>query len=144
MSRTIQQIRDQLLLTSIFGRRLGLDSQEFLVGALDNRVVTQQATTTTTGTNINPHGFTGISSSTNTTWQISAPVEGIGKQLAATSTSTGTMAVQAPAGVTFLTTAGSSFNQMVFTAVGQAVELFGVSTSVYAAIGAGSCAFSTF
>ncbi len=143
MAKTIEQIRDSIA-TSIFGRRVGLSNDQYLVGPLDNKTVTQQATTLTTGTVINPHGFTGVSSSTNTTWAMAAPVEGVGKQLAATSTSTGTMVVQLPSGVTFLTTAGSSFNQATFNAIGQAVELFGVSTSVYAAIGAGSCTFSTF
>ena|SRR5258706_15958194 len=142
MAMTIQQLRNNIL-TSIFGRRLGLDNDQYLVGALDNKVVTQQATTLTTGTVINAHGFTGVSSSTNTTWSMAAPVEGISKQLVATTTSTGTMAVQLASG-NFLTTAGSSFNQVTFTALGQSVDLVGLSTSLYAAIGAGSAAYSTF
>ena len=143
MAMSIEQIR-QTIITSLFGRRLGLSVDQYLVGALDNKVVTQQATTLTTGTRINAHGFTGVSSSTNTTWTMDPPVEGVSKQLAATSTSTGTMTVQLPTGANFVTTAGSSFNQVAFTALGQSIDLFGASTSVFMAIGAGSAAYSTF
>lgn len=142
MAISLETLRSSIL-DSIKGRKFGLSPTGYLVGAPDNVVPVSQATTATTGTVIDPFGFTGVSSSTNTTWSLAAPVAGVTKQLIATTTSTGTMAVQLASG-NFLTTSGSSFNQMSFAALGQSVDLIGLSTALYGVNGLASCTFSTF
>ncbi len=143
MAKSLQQLSNSII-TSVFGRRLGMDIGGYLVGPPDMKVQTQVATSLTTSSAIDPHGITSLAATSAATYAMSAPVEGVEKKLVCTSTGAGNQVVQLPTGVTFQTTAGTSFNQATFSGVGQSADLVGLSTSLYAAIGTASCAFSTF
>lgn len=143
MTQSNEQLRSGIK-TSIFGRRVGLDNNDYLQGPLSPKYATQTLTSASTATAILPYGYTALSSSNGATFAMAAPVEGVDKRIFDSSTASGSVVVQLPTGVTFITTAGSSFNQATFSGIGQTADLFGQSTSAYAVLGLAGCAFSTF
>ena len=144
---TLSALRTQIR-TSIKGPRLGLDTTPdqvgtvggsnfrggLLVGHAGQRLPIQ-AISATGGSSIFPSGFvelscTKASSAINT---IQAPIPGATVDIYVASTNQSTLGhvIQAPAGVNFATTTGSSANQLTFLQVGAQAELVGISTSLY-------------
>lgn len=137
------------ILTSIYGRRLGLNKNEFVVGTKDLAKATQDigtgTTASSTGTEILNYGITSLAvataaattgSSYGTTevagvFALAAPEPGVEKTIyTASSHSTMLISVQFSTGVTALnTSAGSTFGGLSFNAPGQWVRLVGLSTS---------------
>lgn len=150
MAVSLEQIRNKIF-TSIYGRRLGLDPNEFLVGPKDVRVATQTLTSATTGTNALNYGITGFNvttasastaSSVGTTevgrsFLLDAPAEGVTKFVynANTTGSTASVVVEFGTGVTcFSASLGSTFTGLTMWAGGQYAHLVGVSTSQWLAM----------
>lgn len=145
-TRTVLQ---NSILTSIYGRRLGLNKNEFVVGPKDIALATQDigtgTTVSSTGTEILNYGITSLSVATAAattgssygtaevagTFALAAPEPGVQKTIyTASSHSTMLISVQFSTGVTALnTSAGSTFGGLSFNAPGQWVKLIGVSTS---------------
>lgn len=143
---TLEQLRSSIL-TSIYGRRLGLKSGEFLVGPKDIVKGIQSLTSGTTGTEVTNYGITFLdvttaaastASSLGTTeigcaWVMAAPEPGVAKTIQKVSSTGGsTMPVVCGfgSGVTaynssFLTTATG----IMLNAIGQQVTLMGVTTA---------------
>lgn len=59
MAQSLETLRSSLL-TSIFGRRLGLDPQEYVTGVKAMRGVVQDLTSASTGTALNAYGTVNI------------------------------------------------------------------------------------
>lgn len=114
------------IITSIFGNRAGLTKDGFLV-AKDNQV-----DAASTASNLLPGGINTISTS-STAYTLGAPVPGLHKVLAATSTSTAAVTVTLAAG-SFLSTAGSTQTIATFNGIGQSLYLVGLSTSRYSVV----------
>lgn len=146
---TLENLRSSIL-TSIYGRRLGLKNGDFLVGPKDLAKATQAigdpaSTASTTGTAILNYGITSLAvataaattgSSYGTTevagvYALAAPEPGVEKLIyTASNHSTMLISVQFSTGVTGLnTSAGSSFGGLSFNAPGQWVRLVGLSTA---------------
>lgn len=126
------QTRDQLrrqLLVSMMGSKAAFDVRGYEVGEEDTRLPVQNITTTLPTSHL-PNGFTNysctVTSSAIHTFQDA--VAGIYKTLTQISSSTLGIAVQFGALANIVTTAGSSFNQIVFAGVGHTVGLACVST----------------
>lgn len=127
---TLEGLRSQIQ-TSVFGRRLGLDIGETLVGPNDIRKPVTAATSLTTGTNISAYGHTTITcASAATVFILADPVPGVFKTL--TNISTGGPKVTL-SNATIRNQLGSTNTFLLWTASssGQTATLFGESTSVW-------------
>lgn len=127
MSR--EALRNQIL-TSMFGRRAGMDVNGYEVGEQDTRLPVD-VITTTVGTSLNPNGQSLLSCTvaSSATHTLQSPVSGVYKQITQISSSTLGIAVQFGANANIVTSAGSSFNQITYQGVGHTANLFCVSTS---------------
>jgi hypothetical protein len=127
--QTREQLRNQLK-TTMFGRLAGMDVRNYEVGEEDTRLPVQNVSTTVP-TSCLPNGFTNFTctaaSSAIHTFQDA--VAGIYKTLTQLSSSTLGIAIQFGAAANIVTSAGSSFNQIVFAGVGHSVGLACVSTA---------------
>lgn len=118
------------MMTSMMGSRAGMDNLGYEVGEEDTRLPIDNITSTVP-TSLSPNGFsnfscTAVSSAIHTLQQT---VAGIYKTLTQISSSTLGIAVQFGPNANIVTTAGSSFNQIVFAGVGHTVGLACVSTA---------------
>ena len=151
---TLQQLRNSIL-TSIHGRRLGLDPNEFLVGVKDTLRPIQSLTSGSTATTVLNYGLTQLNvttgaastaSSIGTTetgcsWQMAAPVAGVEKiltKVSATAGSTMPCIVEFSTGATVTgvdTTLGTTFTGVNLQGVGAFVRLLGLGTTAWLVIG---------
>ncbi len=125
MAFSLEQLRS-LSITNLFGRRLGLDPNGFIVGAKPVREVVTNATTDTTATDIPNHGFHTVSSTTAGGWDVADPVPGCHLTITAISASTNTLTFNS---ATIYSTAGIESDTAVMNALGESITLQGVSTS---------------
>lgn len=138
MAYSLESLRSAIM-TSIFGRRLGLDRDENLVGPkLLKRAVTA-ATSDTTGTALPNHGYCSVVTTTDDTWTLSAPYTGAEVTLMTGSSSTGVHSINTT-NATIYSTVGIAGSTVVLTGAGAAITLLGLSTSVWQVI---SCAGSS-
>ena len=156
MTQLLQTIRNNIL-TSMHGRRVGLDVNQFIQGPKDIRKQTQfigsstNSSASSTGTEIDNFGYTALAVATQAastgssygttevggTFALAAPAEGVEKLIyTASQHSTMLISVQFSTGVTGQSaSAGSSFGGLSFNAPGQWVRLLGASTSKWIMIG---------
>ena len=126
---TREQWRNQIQ-TTMFGRKAGYDQLGYEVGEQDTRLPIDNISTTVQSS-LSPNGASVLSctvASSSLQTMINA-VAGIYKQITQISSSTLGIALQLGANAQIITTAGSSFNQVVFAGVGHTVNLFCVSSS---------------
>jgi len=135
------------ILTSIFGRRLGLQrmssaetggtrgTQEYLVGPESLRV--GATTAETTSTNLQPHGLSvlpGTSAGSSAVYTLDPPVPGVTKWIAG-STDNGPTIVKTANGETITTTAGSSWTTVEISSLGGSFALVGLTTARWLSLG---------
>lgn len=131
MALTINSIRNKIL-TSVFGRRLGLDVDGRLIGHVGSLDPITDATSDTTGTNITGYGVTTVDTSTDDTWLLDGPVKGAFKHLYTGSTSTGIRTIKrANANFAIQSSANSTGTTIVAQGGGLWLTLFGVTTALY-------------
>lgn len=129
------------ILTSIFGRRLGLQrlstaesggaKGEYLVGPDDFRVGTNTAEST--GTNLAAHGFSGnlgTSAGSSAVYTLDPPIPGVRKVIAS-STANGPVYVKAGGSALITSSAGSTHATIKLSTLGNAVELIGLTTAIW-------------
>lgn len=158
MTQSLATIRNNIL-TSIYGRRLGLSQGEFLLGVKDVVKVTQfigsstNSSASSTGTTLNNHGITALAvatqaASTGSSYSsteiggqflIDAPTEGVEKLIyTASQHSTMLISVWFSTALTITgqqSSAGSTFGGLCFNAPGQWARLIGISTSKWQVMG---------
>ena len=127
MAQTLDAAR-KLARTSIHGRRLGLDHDEFLVGVKGIRKVVTNATSSTT--TVPNHGHVTLNSTNAHTWTLTDPEIGCEVSFSITSTSTLLMTVT-PAAATFATSGGTTGLSMILQGGGTGVTLIGLTTGLY-------------
>lgn len=138
MALSLDGLRN-LIQTSIFGRRVGLDANEFMIGPKGLRGAGTFATSDTTGTAIPNYGFHSVETTTDDTWLLQAPVPGCMVTLYTVSTSTGVRTIQ-PQSATIVTTIGTAGSTIILTERGAMIQLFGNSTSQWVVTARGSTA----
>lgn len=118
------------MITSMMGKRAGMDVLGYEVGEEDTRLPIDNITSTVP-TSLAPNGFSNFSctATSSAVHTLQQAVAGIYKTLTQISSSTLGIAVQFGANANIVTTAGSSFNQIVFAGVGHTVGLACVSTA---------------
>lgn len=133
MALSITTLRN-LIQTSIYGRRLGLDPAGRLIGNTGNRIPVTDNTSGTTATNITGFGFHTVDTTTNDGWYLSAPVPGEFLHIyTGPSTSTGIRTItRADATFAIQTSASSTITTIVAQAGNLMLELFGVTSTAYA------------
>lgn len=124
MSYSITTLRSQRK-TSIYGRRLGLDANDYLVGPLSVRTeIEDQASTA--GTSMIPHGVTRILTSGSSQcgiYPLQAPVIGVTKRIVLQSSSTGCQLVKASGSALFYGCSVSTIGSTVINLLGRGAEV---------------------
>ena len=135
MAYLLNAIRNEIL-TSIHGRRLGLDSSGFLIGHRGTRQQLVDATSDTTGTVISGDGVTSVDTSTDDTWLLAPPVKGAFKHLYTGSTSTGIRTImRQDSSFAIRSSASSTLTTIVAQGGGLMLTLFGLTSAIYAVVG---------
>ena len=136
MATLIETLRSAIV-TSIYGRRVGLDNSGFLVGPADMRTQVEDISTTA-ATSMANYGITRIltsGSSQTGSYTLQAPIPGVRKVITLDTTSTGIMVVY-PTGATVFQSSGSSGTSVgssVFSLRGNGavIDLIAVSTFLW-------------
>lgn len=128
---TLTELRNAII-TSIRGRRMGFDHNDWLMGPKGTRLALQAATSDTTGTNLQNYGIVELASSTDDTWVLDDPVEGgsVTIRCASTSTSTGVKTVNSN-NATFVSSASSTSGSLSLTGNNHSITLYGQSTAIW-------------
>ena len=136
MANLLETLKNTALQTSIRGRRLGLTQDDYLVGVKDLQKQVEDISSTAAST-ISAFGFTRLMSTaaSSAIYTVAQHVAGIEKRIAQTSSSTLGFAVRFPSGTNVYTTAGTSFNQLVFAGAGNVVALSALSSAILALVG---------
>ena len=127
MAITLEGLRN-VILTSIRGRRLGLDHNEYLVGPKDIRKSITNATSDTTGTALLNYGYHTIVTTTNDTWTLASPTVGAEVFLMTGSSSTGTHTIT-PTNATIVSTNGVAGASIAMQGAGAHLGLVGLTTA---------------
>ena len=141
MATSLETLRDKIL-TSIHGRRLGIDPDGFLVGPKPVRRQVSNATSGTTGTAIPNNGFHTVSTTTDDTWTLTDPVPGCKVDIGTVSTSTGTHTVS-PVAATVVSTNGVAGSGIALNGLGDVISLIGISTSQWMVTNNDGCVVSS-
>lgn len=133
MAKLLQSLRDSII-TSVHGRRLGIDKDDCLVGPKDMAVQVEDISTTA-ATSASPYGITNVLTSGSTQtgrYTVQAPIVGVRKTFVLQSTSSGTMQFEFTNATVLggsLTTAGSTIISLIRQ--NAVVNLVGISTALW-------------
>jgi len=135
MAQLLETIRNNIL-TSIYGRRLGLDQADYLGGFKAHRGVVQDIQSTTPNTAVLPYGhtrnLTSGSSQGPVQHTLDYPVPGVMKTLSLDSTSTGSQQYLVPAGVSIKAASDGTTKAVInFVGQGGSAVLIGETTDIY-------------
>lgn len=134
MAFSLETLRNEIV-TSVYGRRLGLDSVGRLIGHEGMRIPEVDATSDTTGTAITGYGWTNVDTTTDDTWTLSAPVKGAFKYIYTGSTSTGIRTIKrADNSFAIRSSADSTGTTIVAQGGGLLLTLFGLTSAIYAVV----------
>jgi len=154
MAQSLETLRSSKV-KSIFGRQLGIDKDDYLVGAPGLKRVVEDLTTGSTGTAMLAHGIARITASGSTQgpvqYNLPAPVVGVPKIILLESTSTGSFQfLSTPNGPGIRSASdGSSKSVVNLLGGGGGVVLWPASTSwwcvqhLYSSTGAPNVSYTT-
>lgn len=149
MATLLETLRSQLL-TSVFGRRLGLDSKDYLVGPPDIRKQVEDLTTV--ATTVAAYGLSRVTATGSTQgpvqYTLPVPVTGVMKHLTLNTTSTASYQFLSTANGASILAASDGTTKSVVNLVGQggAVTLFAVSSAIWqviASVSTGGVTYTT-
>lgn len=134
LTNTLEGIRSRIV-TSIFGRRLGLDSNDFLIGCKDNIVPIETISSTASGQTLVAYGASIIAATNASTdsalaMTLAAPIPGVEKFLVQTSSSTAGYAITLASGQ-FVSSGSSAGVTLTSLGANQSMTLMGLSTAAY-------------
>lgn len=129
MAISLRALRDQIL-TSIYGRRLGLDVNETVVGVRGVRRQQTGGTSDTTGTNLPNNGYVSVVTTTDDGWVLDNPYVGAEVTLMTGSSSTGIHSVNLGGSLCY-STQGIAGSTVVLSGPGAAISLVGISTALW-------------
>lgn len=137
MAQTLESLRNQIV-TSIHGRRLGLDQHDNLIGVNALAGVVQDFTSTSSATAANYHGITRAmctGSSQTANYSLASPTRpGITKVLHQHTTSTGCQIFTAANGNTIFAASGSSVAVVNLQGAGARCVMISLSTTAWAVL----------
>ena len=118
---TKEQLRHQSI-TGVWGRRAGMDPSGYEVGEQDTRTPID-VIGTTAASSLAPNGFSLLGATAAGTYTCLVAIESVYKTITQVSSSTLGYTVQFGAGAQIVTSAGSSFNQILFQGIGHTANL---------------------
>jgi len=127
MALSLEQIR-QTMQTSVHGRRLGIDPNDFLIGSKDIVGQVTNATSSTTATTLPNYGYNSVVTTAGDTWTLQSPKVGVKVWIGTASASTKTHTIT-PTGATVYSTNGIASSSIVLHGPGAFIELVGLTTS---------------
>jgi hypothetical protein len=134
MAQSLVTLRNNII-TSIHGRRLGLDKDDFLMGKPIPNIV-EDFTSTSSGTAASNHGITRAMASGSTqtaNYSLASPTRGgLHKFLHQISTSTGVQIFTPAGGETIYSASGSSVAVVALLGAGAKAWLMSLSTAIWA------------
>jgi len=136
MPITQSALRNQIL-TSIFGRRMGLDRYDNLLGPKGVRLPVVAATSDTTGTNLPNSGNVSVVTTTVDGWVLDPPAAGCEVTISAGSSSTGTHSIAVAPAVIYSTN-GIAGSTITMFGPGGYIRLMGLTTGVWQVLGRSS------
>lgn len=122
------------ILTSIHGRRFGLDAAGAPIYAYKRVGSDVRGTSDTTGTKLHNNGFVSVVTTTDDTWQLKEAFPGALVTLMTGSSSTGNHYINTVSSVIY-STQGIAGSTVCLSGAGAALTLFGYSTSVWITVG---------
>jgi len=130
MALSLQQVRDSIM-TSIYGRRLGLDKDDRLCGIKGRRETITEATSNTTAVNLPNYGIVTVASSNEMTWVLDDPLVGCEvKIMIGTSTSTANHYINTDT-ATIKSSFGTTQTQIDMEGGGAGITMIGLSTGLW-------------
>lgn len=141
MAQSLETIRNGIL-TSLYGRRAGLDKDETLVGVKDLKRVVQDLTSASTGTALNPHGIVNIAGTSLLTsaqvFLLSNPIPGVpvtinnvrSNATAGTSGST-VISIDRPSTAFYIQSSEASSGVAIQLNEAASITLMGITTALY-------------
>ena len=143
MAQSLDEARAKIL-TSVHGRRLGIDHTEHLAGVKGIRRAVTEATSDTTGTNLPNHGLVSVVTTTADGWILADPEVGCVVRLVTGTTSTGVHTVTCD-NATILSSAQSTMGVISMIGGGaQGCVLDGLSTALWGIASRASTAGTLF
>ena len=151
MAQSLNTLRNNAI-TSIHGRRLGLDRDEAIVGAVALKQVITDLTSATTGTVVPAHGTVvcrmsgSATTAINGAFLLTNPIPGVAVHIVRANTSqaatAGSTAVAFQRATTafYIQSSAKSTGVALLLADGQAATLLGISTDAYMALVHGTSA----
>lgn len=142
MAQSLTTLQNSIT-TSLYGRRLGLKrlvssdaDSPALAGVIGIQETVTDATSDTTGTNIKGYGWTNVDTTTDDTWLLDNPITGVMKTIYTGSTSTGIRTIKRKDNTFAIrTSANSTGTTIVAQGGGLTLQLYGISSAVYAIVG---------
>lgn len=129
---TLEGLRSQLL-TTIFGRRFGLDPNSYAAGVNGFRTPVNTLSSASSSAALAFGGTVSLGTATGgTTWNVAAPVPGVEMDFVQSSTAGGVIAL-ASGGIIGAT--GSTYAHMTFANLGDSIRLKGLTTGLAAVVG---------
>lgn len=122
------------ILTSLYGARLGLDTDNMLVGPPEHKLGV--ATNGSTANALPAHGVSMLAAAAASTYTMDAPIVGVRKYLFANCTAASSINVLT--GVDVLSSGSTGARRILMKGLGDAVELIGLTTALWGLISAGS------
>lgn len=125
------------VLTYMWGRRIGLDLDNMLIGPPEHKIgVTSLGST---ANNIPAHGLTMLGAAAASTYQLDTPITGVRKYFLQAAVGSSHNIITGTSNIKFVSTFGSSQQRLCFQTTGDQVSLIGISSAQWAvlAIGAG-------
>lgn len=142
MAISLNQLRSAIL-TSIYGRRLGLDKDEALVGVKNLKRPVTGGTSDTTGTNLPNYGINSVVTTTDDTWVLDNPYIGAEVTLMTGSSSTGIHSINLGGSLCY-STQGIAGSTVVLTGAGAVISLVGISTALWQVTSRGASSASNY
>jgi len=135
MAQSLTTLRTKYV-TSIHGRRLGLDRNDYLVGSRPIPDIVEDFTSTSSGTAASAHGITramASGSSQTGNYSLASPTRaGLHKFLHQISTSTGVQIFTPAGGEAIYSASGSSVAVVALVGAGAKAWLMSLSTAIWA------------
>jgi len=125
---------DLPIVTSLHGRRIGLDVHGALVVPQDRGNTRMAGTSDSTGTTLANNGFVSVASSTNDAWTLADPFPGAVVTLFIGTTSTGVHTIGLGNSVAY-TSVGTEGSTVTLSGPGASITMYGLTTGVWIPIG---------
>lgn len=142
MAISLTALRNRIL-TSIHGRRMGLDINETIVGVRGMCLPQVSGTSDTTGTALPNNGIVSVVTSTDDTWTLSNPYVGAMVTLMTGSSSTGVHSINLGGSLAY-STVGIAGSTVTLSGAGAAVTLVGISTALWSVVSRAGSSASAF